>query len=167
MTDKELRKMSRGELLEMLVEQSRENDKLRATVEQMQQQLSDRQLRIDQAGSIAEASLQLNQVFEAAQQAAEQYLENIRSLSGRQEQVCQQIKEDSTQQAKLLLAETKRNCQALEAETAEKCARMKKEAEESADRTWKEVQVRIRQLVDDQAGLRDLLVSASGGSKSS
>lgn len=167
MTDKELRKMSRGELLEMLVEQSRENDKLRATVAQMQQQLSDRQLRIDQAGSIAEASLQLNQVFEAAQQAAEQYLENIRSLSGRQEQVCQQIKEESTRQAKLLLAETKRNCQALEAETAEKCTRMKKEAEESADRTWKEVQVRIRQLVDDQAGLRDLLVSASGGSKSS
>lgn len=167
MTDKELRKMSRGELLEMLVEQSHENDKLRAKVEQMQQQLSDRQLRIDQAGSIAEASLQINQVFEAAQQAAEQYLENIRSLSGRQEQVCQQIKEESTRQAKLLLAETKRNCQALEAETAEKCTRMKKEAEESADWTWKEVQVRIRQLVDEQAGLRDLLVSVSRGSKSS
>lgn len=49
-------------------------------------------IKINQAGSIAEASLQLNQVFEAAQQAAEQYLENIRSLSGRQEQVCQQIK---------------------------------------------------------------------------
>ena len=77
------------------------------------------------------------------------------------------LKEESTRQAKLLLAETKRNCQALEAETAEKCTRIKKEAEESADRTWKEVQARIRQLVDDQTGLRDLLISASGGSKSS
>ena len=154
MTDKELRKLNRSALLEMLVEQSRENDRLRAQVDELQRLLSDRQLKI-------------NQVFEAAQQAAEQYLENIRSLSGRQEQVCQQIKEESTRQAKLLLAETKRNCQALEAETAEKCTRMKKEAEESADRTWKEVQARIRQLVDDQAGLRDLLISASGGSKSS
>lgn len=167
MTDKELRKLNRSALLEMLVEQSRENDRLRARVDELQRLLSDRQLKINQAGSIAEASLQLNQVFEAAQQAAEQYLENIRLLSGRQEQVCQQIKEESTRQAKLLLAETKRNCQALEAETAEKCTRMEKEAEESADRTWREVQVRIRQLVDDQAGLRDLLVSASGGSKSS
>ena len=77
----------------MLVEQSRENDRLRAQVDELQRLLSDRQLKINQAGSIAEASLQLNQVFEAAQQAAEQYLENIRSLSGRQEQVCQQIKE--------------------------------------------------------------------------
>ena len=87
MTDKELRKLNRSALLEMLVEQSRENDRLRAQVDELQRLLSDRQ-----AGSIAEASLQLNQVFEAAQQAAEQYLENIRSLSGRQEQVCQQIK---------------------------------------------------------------------------
>ena len=92
MTDKELRKLNRSALLEMLVEQSRENDRLRAQVDELQRLLSDRQLKINQAGSIAEASLQLNQVFEAAQQAAEQYLENIRSLSGRQEQVCQQIK---------------------------------------------------------------------------
>ena len=92
MTDKELRKLNRSALLEMLVEQSRENDRLRAQVDELQRLLSDRQLKINQAGSIAEASLQLNQVFEAAQQAAEQYLENIRSLSGRQEQVCQQFK---------------------------------------------------------------------------
>lgn len=73
MTDKELRKLNRSALLEMLVEQSRENDRLRAQVDELQRLLSDRQLKINQAGSIAEASLQLNQVFEAAQQAAENY----------------------------------------------------------------------------------------------
>lgn len=67
MTDKELRKLNRSALLEMLVEQSRENDRLRAQVDELQRLLSDRQLKINQAGSIAEASLQLNQVFEAAQ----------------------------------------------------------------------------------------------------
>lgn len=95
MTDKELRKLSRSVLLEMLLEQGRENDRLRAQVEQLQRQLSDRQLKIDQAGSIAEASLQINQVFEAVQVAAEQYLENIRTLSGRQEQICRQREEES------------------------------------------------------------------------
>ena len=95
MTDKELRKLSRSVLLEMLLEQGRENDRLRAQVEQLQRQLSDRQLKIDQAGSIAEASLQINQVFEAVQVAAEQYLENIRTLSGRQEQICRQRGEES------------------------------------------------------------------------
>ena len=95
MTDKELRKLSRSVLLEMLLEQGRENDRLRAQVEQLQRQLSDRQLKIDQAGSIAEAPLQINQVFEAVQVAAEQYLENIRTLSGRQEQICRQREEES------------------------------------------------------------------------
>lgn len=99
MTDKELKKLSRSALLEMLLEQSRENDRLRAQVEELARQLSDRQFKIDQAGSIAEASMQINQVFESAQAAAEQYLENIRALSGRQEQVCRQLEEESTQKA--------------------------------------------------------------------
>lgn len=54
MTDKELRKLNRSALLEMLVEQSRENDRLRAQVDELQRLLSDRQLKINQAGSIAE-----------------------------------------------------------------------------------------------------------------
>ena len=32
----------------------------------------------EEAGSIAEAALRINRVFEAAQEAADQYLENIR-----------------------------------------------------------------------------------------
>ena len=113
MIDKGLRKLSRSVLLEMLLEQGRENDRLRAQVEQLQRQLSDRQLKIDQAGSMAEASLQINQVLEAVQVAAEQYLENIRTLSGRQEQICRQLEEGSTQKANALLAEPKRKCRSL------------------------------------------------------
>ena len=78
MTDKELRKLNRSALLEMLVEQSRENDRLRAQVDELQRLLSDRQLKINQAGSIAEASLQLNQVFEAASKR----LNSIWKISG-------------------------------------------------------------------------------------
>lgn len=165
MTDKELQKLSRRALLEMLLEQSRENDRLRAQVEELARQLSDRQFKIDQAGSIAEASMQINQVFESAQAAAEQYLENIRALSGRQEQICRQLEEESTQKANALLAETERKCRTMEAATTEKCARMTKEAEESADRTWADAQARIQKLIDDQAGFRELLAVFPKGSK--
>ena len=165
MTDKELQKLSRSALLEMLLEQSRENDRLRAQVEELARQLSDRQFKIDQAGSIAEASMQINQVFESAQAAAEQYLENIRALSGRQEQICRQLEEESTQKANALLAETDRKCRTMEAATSEKCARMTKEAEDAADRAWRDAQVRIQKLIDDQAGLRELLTAFSKGSK--
>lgn len=77
MTDKELRKLNRSELLEILINLSQENDNLRSQIQTMENELSERQLKIDQAGSIAEAALQVNHVFEDAQKAAEQYLENV------------------------------------------------------------------------------------------
>ena len=48
---------------------------------QAQKKLDDRAIIIDRAGSIAEASLQLSGIFEAAQRAADQYLENIRQMN--------------------------------------------------------------------------------------
>ena len=79
MTEKELRRLSRMDLLEMLLEQSKEVEQLRAELETVKKQLEDRRIMEQEAGSIAEAALRLNKVFEAAQQAADQYLENIRT----------------------------------------------------------------------------------------
>lgn len=79
MTEKELRRLSRMDLLEMLLEQSKEVEWLRAELETVKKQLEDRRIMEQEAGSIAEAALRLNKVFEAAQQAADQYLENIRT----------------------------------------------------------------------------------------
>lgn len=77
MTDKELRKLRRGELLELLVEQSNEIDALKLRIQQLEAQLAERKLIMEQAGSIAEASLALTNVFAEAQKAADIYLENV------------------------------------------------------------------------------------------
>ena len=82
MTDQELKKLRRSDLLELLIAQGKENEQLRARLAQAEAQLAERKVLLTKAGSIAEASLQLNGVFEAAQAAAEQYLENVRRLSG-------------------------------------------------------------------------------------
>lgn len=81
MTEKELRRLSRTDLLEMLLEQSKEVQRLQQELEETKQKLKDRRLMEKEAGSIAEAALRINKVFEAAQQAADQYLENIRIRS--------------------------------------------------------------------------------------
>ena len=81
MTEKELRRLSRTDLLEMLLEQSKEVQRLQQELEKTKQKLEDRRLMEKEAGSIAEAALRINKVFEAAQQAADQYLENIRIRS--------------------------------------------------------------------------------------
>lgn len=82
MTEKELRRLKRGDLLEMLLEQTREVERLRAELEATQKQLEDRRIMEMRSGSIAQAALELNKVFEAAQQAADQYLENVKRYAG-------------------------------------------------------------------------------------
>lgn len=81
MTEKELRRLSRAELLEMLLAQTEENENLRQRLAQAEEALENRRIDIDRAGSLAEASLRLNQVFSAADHAAQQYLENVKRLA--------------------------------------------------------------------------------------
>lgn len=81
-TDHELKRLSRADLLELLIAESRENEQLRSQVEEMKQKLESREIELQNVGSIAEAALRLNGVFEAAEKAAQQYLENIRRLAG-------------------------------------------------------------------------------------
>lgn len=87
LTDKELQKLSRIDLLELLLEKSKENEKLQEELEQVKAKLAEREIKIEKAGSIAEAALALNGVFEAAQAAADQYLENLRRISEETSQV--------------------------------------------------------------------------------
>ena len=81
MTKKELKRMNRSRLLKLLLEVERENEALRRENEALTQKLEDKTLAISRAGSIAEASLQLNEVFAAAQRAADQYLLNVKQMN--------------------------------------------------------------------------------------
>ena len=78
MTDKELQKLSRTELLELLLVQSKELEKANNELESLRQQLQKREISLSQTGNIAEAALKLTGIFESAQAAADLYLENIR-----------------------------------------------------------------------------------------
>lgn len=84
MTDKELRKLSRMELLELLLAESRENERLRARLKSAEEKLASRVIDIENSGSLAEAGLRLNHVFEAADKAARQYVENVRRMAEEQ-----------------------------------------------------------------------------------
>lgn len=117
MTDKDVQKLRRGELLEMLIEQSKEVETLRAELAEANRKLEDRRIKLDRAGSIAEASCMMNGIFEAAQAAAQQYLENIQYLNENQEKICEEM-----------LEKTRVECETMERETREKCEKMVKEA---------------------------------------
>lgn len=78
MTEKEMRKLSRADLLRLLLRQTRRNEELQAELDRANAQLEQRRIEIERSGTLAEAALRLNGVFEAADRAAKQYLENLR-----------------------------------------------------------------------------------------
>lgn len=91
MTEKELKKLSRAEILQMLIMQTERVEQLENELKEkeeyyqcqmsaLEEALADKRIRNRKAGSIAAAALEINGVLEAAQKAADQYLDNIRYI---------------------------------------------------------------------------------------
>lgn len=157
MTDNELRKLSRGDLLELLLQQSTELQELKAKLEEAESALQDRRLKLDQAGSIAEAALQLNGVFEAAQMACSQYMDNIEHLSQRQEEICQRRERESQAKAELILSTAEKQRAEMERSTQQRCMEMVARAEAESRAYWDEVSQRLEAFVAEHAELEQLL----------
>ena len=98
MTDKELRKLNRYQLLELLVVQKERADKLQLRLEAVESQISLQYLQAFSLGSIAEASLQLNGVFEAAQKAADAYIDAAKKKAA-------EIEADAKEKADAMIAQ--------------------------------------------------------------
>ena len=162
MTDKELKRLSRGELLEMLIQQSKELERLRKQLDAAESALQNREIAITNAGSIAEAALQLNGVFTAAQDACQQYMENICHLSQNQERICAQRDAESQAEAKRIVEEARKESEALEHETRMMCAEMVTKAKAESQAYWDEVSRRLVAFSTEHAELQQLL-SAIGG----
>lgn len=124
MTEKELRKLRRTELLELLVEQGRVVERLQKEVTDLRREAEERRINIGKAGSIAEASLSLTKIFEDAEEASKMYLENIERLSHDQDRVIAAREEESKKKAEQLIMMTAKKCREMEAATAQKCRQM-------------------------------------------
>ena len=146
MTEKEMKKRSRTDLLRMLIDQGEEMKVLKEELEKAKAEISEREIKLTEAGSIAEAALKINGVFEAAQAASQQYLENVKHLSERQDALAR-IKE----------RETREKCERQILETKEKCDAMIAKAEKESKVYWEDVSKRLEKFYNEHIGLRELL----------
>jgi chemotaxis regulatin CheY-phosphate phosphatase CheZ len=146
MQDKDLRKLSRAELLELLISQTRRVEELEAQLADALAQLEKRQIAIDKAGTLAEASLMLNGVLEATEKAAAQYLENIERLSGQQQRVCDAMEAAARERAKTILEEAEAAC---------------REREARCDAYEKALTQRLQKFYDQRPGLKELVQKAA------
>ena len=78
MDDKEFRKLRREDLIEIIYQYQRREQRLTQENEMLRAQLEDRRIRMEKTGSIAEAALALSGIFAAAQKAADLYLQSVK-----------------------------------------------------------------------------------------
>ena len=116
MAEKDLRKLNRKQLLELLLEQTERAERLKAQLAETEKKLRDRTLAEMQAGSFAEASLKLNGVFEAAEAAANQYVENVKKAAE-----ANAGSENFPKSAKEKIARVEKKCEERIAEIEEAC----------------------------------------------
>ncbi|MCR6545069.1 hypothetical protein NVS47_05995 [Dehalobacterium formicoaceticum] len=154
MTDIELKKLKRADLLEMLIDQSKENVNLQQQLNDALDQLQQREIKINKAGSIAEAALQINGLFESAQNSCAQYLDNIERLNGELEKIRAEQEAVSTR----ILAESQEKAAQLISKTQEKCDQMVAAAEEEAAVYWDEVFQKLGVYHEEHNGPQELLL---------
>jgi predicted TIM-barrel fold metal-dependent hydrolase len=119
MTGKELKKLSRTELLEILLHQVEENEQLRQQLEEAERQLAERAIVIEDSGSMAEAAMRLSGVFDQAQQAADDYLQSIRLANREPEAYANTVLAQAREEAEALIAEAERRSARIHAEADE------------------------------------------------
>ena len=78
MTDKEFRKLKRGDLIAIIYEYQKKQEELVKEISELREQLESKNLKINKAGSIAEAVVGLDLLFETAQKTADDYIEQVR-----------------------------------------------------------------------------------------
>lgn len=117
MTEKELRSLSKLELLEMLRQQELEIGQLTVEKEESARMLDERRVSFEQAGSLADASVVLSGVMKAAQDAADVYLDNIKNLEAEKAEIAAKIEQESIDKVAFIYTEAERRRAEAENET--------------------------------------------------
>lgn len=109
MTDKEFKRLSRAHLIEVIYQLQLQLDELTNQNQYLENALSDKRLRVDNAGNIAKAALEINNCFRSAQDAAEQYLNEIKEIRRETEIERQKIISKAQEEASVIIANAKKD----------------------------------------------------------
>ena len=109
MISKELRRLSRRELVDIIYQMKKNEQQLQEEIDSLQAALEDKRLRISNAGSIAEAAVSISNVFTAAQETADRYLHEIACMKADTEKTCAEMIEAARKKAEEISLEENRS----------------------------------------------------------
>ena len=108
MTDKEFKRLSRAQLIDIIYQFQLQIDKLTEQNRKLERELADKRIRLSEAGNIADAALVINDCFRNAQNTADQYLNEIKMIHEKTEADRQRILAQAQAAAEAILAGAQR-----------------------------------------------------------
>ena len=136
--------LSKNEMIMVMHDQEQEIERLKAKVAELQGTIDNYEIKISETGTLAEASAQINNLFEAAQATVETYIANIKKRDEKSEQILAGVQK----QADEIISE---------AETV--AQKRLAAADVEIDEKWAVIESRLLVMYESHKGLQELVDS--------
>lgn len=157
MKKNDLKHLNRSDLIEIIYELQKEQQKMieekDALIEELnsdkialQKELSEQRMEINKAGSIAEATVGLSNVFSDAQKTADKYLKEVFYMHTSTQEKCDEIIKQAIKQADSILSS---------AET--ECVKMKENTQKEIQSLWEDYQNKVNDVLKSHKELESFL----------
>ena len=156
MTDKELKRLNRRELVDIIYELQKKDAERENEIERLQAALAKKELAVSKAGSIAEAALKVNGGVEAAQAAANQYLISLHAANADATEKIEAVRKQSDE----LLRQASLRADSIISEAEAKANAIISNANQDAAKSWTQFQQKADELLRTRTELNELLQKA-------
>lgn len=159
----EIKKMSKKELREHLAAEQAKNRELTEEIEDLRyraDKAEKEEIMINDAGTLAEASLMLSGIFSAADDAAGKYVENVKRLNNRQEAICAARDESSRKQAEVTVTDARRRAEEMLNEAVDRSKKMLSDAAKKSEELLSAAKRRADDYYADTKAKTDAYVKA-------
>ena len=136
--------LSKNEMIMVMHDQEQEIERLKAKVAELQGTIDNYEIKISETGTLAEASAQINNLFEAAQATVETYIANIKKRDEKSEQI---------------LADVQKQADEIISEAETVAQKRLAAADVEIDEKWAVIESRLLVMYESHKGLQELVES--------
>ena len=136
--------LSKNEMMMVMHDQEQEIERLKAKVAELQATLDNYEIKINETGTLADASAQISNLFEAAQATVETYIENIKKRSEKSEEI---------------LADVEKQADGIISEAEAVAQKRLAAADVEIDEKWAVIESRLLVMYESHKGLKELVES--------
>lgn len=136
--------LSKNEMMMVMHDQEQEIERLKAKVAELQATINNYEIKVEESGTLAEASARINNLFEAAQATVETYIENMRKREEKSE---------------ALLADVQKQAESIISDAEDVAQKRLAAADVEIDEKWAVIESRLLVLYESHKGLKELVES--------